>query len=172
MKEISCFFTYFLLLWLLLWSAAVCSQSHMKPINKEHHFGNKNPAIEIVVSFTSIETPELDHSDPSTEIHITYWVNHKWAFGAGYTFIFENEGRIAHEVAALVSHKPWPILTINTGPSFSLPNSEQDVNVSAYLEGELNITFNDNGFHFGPVLGTLLGENFRYFWGIHLGYEF
>lgn len=142
----------------------------------EHHDDSashqKNPGFELVVSGTVIENPEAGHSDPSTEIHFTYWTSHYWAFGIGYSFILEDEGRVGHEVAALVSHKPWPILTLNAGPSFALPDSEHDLEVAAYFEGELNVNIGKKGFHTGPVLGALIGEEFRYFGGIHIGYEF
>ncbi len=143
---------------------------------KEHHnhstSNQKNPGFELVVSGTVIENPEASHTDPAKEIHFTYWTSHYWAFGIGYSFIFEDEERIGHEVTPLVSHKPWPILTINAGPSFALPNSEHNLEVAAYLEGELNITIGKKGLHTGPVIGTLIGNEFRYFGGIHIGYEF
>jgi len=138
--------------------------------NSESH--QKNPGFELIVSGIIIENPEADHSNPSTEIHFTYWTSHYWAFGLGYSFIFEDEGRIGHEVTALVSHKPWSILTINAGPSFALPNSEQDLEVAGYFEGEFNIKIGKQGLHTGPVIGTLIGAEFRYFGGIHIGYEF
>ncbi|MEM7550486.1 MAG: hypothetical protein AAF363_12465 [Bacteroidota bacterium] len=142
----------------------------------EHHSDNglhqKEPGYELVISGTAIRNPEAENTDPSTEIHFTYWASHYWAFGVGYSLIYEDDGRVGQEVTPLVSYKPWPLLTINTGPSFALPNSEQGLEVSAYFEGELNIFIGDNGFHMGPVLGTLLGNEFRYFGGIHIGYEF
>ncbi|MEM7552578.1 MAG: hypothetical protein AAF378_00485 [Cyanobacteria bacterium P01_A01_bin.84] len=132
----------------------------------------KNPGFEAVVSGTIIKNPEEGHTNSATEIHLTYWTSHYWAFGLGYTFIFEDEGRIGHEITPLISHKPWPILTINAGPSFALPNSEHDLEVAGYLEGEINIRIGEKGCHLGPVVGTLIGNEFRYFGGIHIGYEF
>ena len=114
--------------------------------------------------------PESENFDPATELHITYWTTHKWAFGVGYSIIFEEDNRIGHELAALISHKPWPILTINVGPSFSLPNSNKDTEVSAYIEGELNLKLSK--FHIGPLTGALLGKHVKPFARIHLGYEF
>ncbi|MEM9142068.1 MAG: hypothetical protein AAGA86_03720 [Bacteroidota bacterium] len=134
-----------------------------------HHTG---AGFELVVSGTFIHEPSSSHVDPLTEIHLTYWINHAWAFGAGYSFVFEEEGRVGNEVAALVSHKPWPFLTLNAGPSFALPNSENHLELSAYLEGEVNLRIGKKGLHTGPVLGVLQGEEFRWFGGIHLGYEF
>ena len=117
-----------------------------------------------------IYNSELEKFDPATELHITYWTTHKWAFGVGYSIVFEENNRIGHELAALLSHKPWPFLTVNVGPSFSLPNSHKDTEVSAYIEGELNLKLGE--FHIGPLAGALFGENVRPFGGIHLGYEF
>ncbi|MEO0527091.1 MAG: hypothetical protein AAFZ89_07685 [Bacteroidota bacterium] len=143
---------------------------------KEHHndsdSSQKDPGFELVISETVIVNPEAGHNDPVTEIHFTYWTSHYWAFGLGYSVVFEDEGRIGQEITPLISHKPWPILTINVGPSFALPNSEQDLEVAAYFEGEVNIMIGKNGFHTGPVIGTLIGGEFRYFGGIHIGYEF
>jgi len=126
--------------------------------------------FETVVSGLFFYTPEHDNVDLATEIHVTYWVTHTWAFGVGYTLIFEEENRIGHELAALTSTKPWPFLTVNFGPSFTLPNSEEDFAVSGYVEGEFNITIGK--LHGGPVIGTLVGEEFTLFGGLHLAHEF
>jgi len=130
----------------------------------------KDPGLEIVFSSLFIYNSESENLDPTTELHITYWTTHKWAFGVGYSMVFEEDKRIGHELAVLVSHKPWSFLTVNMGPSFSLPNSHIDTKVSAYLEGEFNFELGE--FHVGPLIGTLLGENVRPFAGMHLGYEF
>lgn len=140
---------------------------HESPGIKEHQ---KDPGLEIVLSSLFIYNTESKNFDPATELHITYWTSHKWAFGVGYSIVFEEDKRIGHELAALISHKPWSFLTVNVGPSFSLPNSHKDTEVSAYIEGEFN--FELGVFHIGPLLGTLLGEHVRPFAGIHLGYEF
>ena len=130
----------------------------------------KEPGLELVLSGLSIHNTENKTSDFASEIHLTYWTSHKWAFGVGYTFIFEEDNRIGHEIAALVSHKPWPFLTLNTGPSFSLPNSHKDTEISGYLEGEFAFKFGD--LHTGPTIGILVGEEFKIFAGWHFSYEF
>jgi len=130
----------------------------------------KEPGLEIVVSGISIYNTENEISDLATEIHLTYWSTHKWAFGVGYTFVFEEDNRIGHEIAALVSYKPWSFLTVNAGPSFSLQNSHKDSEVSAYLEGEFAFTLGN--FHTGPTIGTLMGKEFKIFGGWHISYEF
>ena len=139
-------------------------------IAQEHHETEKEPGLELVVSGVVITETEHNESDFATEIHLTYWTTHKWAFGVGYTVVFEEHNRIGHEIAALVSHKPWPFLTVNTGPSFSLPNSHKDTEVSGYLESEFALPIGN--FHVGPTVGILVGEDFRWFGGFHISYEF
>ena len=130
----------------------------------------KNPGLEIVVSALIIYSPEHNNSDVATEIHLTYWTTHTWAFGVGYTMVFEENDRMGHELAAIVSHKPWSFLTVNAGPSFSLPNAHKDTEISAYLEGEFAFKIGD--FHTGPTVGTLIGEELKIFGGLHISYEF
>ncbi|NER12601.1 hypothetical protein GWK08_04055 [Leptobacterium flavescens] len=137
---------------------------------EEKHTGGAG--LELVISETLIHEPDSGNVDPSTEIHLTYWLDHYWALGLGYSFVFEEEGRVGDELAFLLSHKPWPLLTLNVGPSFALPDSEHELEVSAYFEGELNIKIGKKGLHTGPVLGSLIGKEFRWFGGIHIGYEF
>ncbi|MDH7447913.1 hypothetical protein [Aquimarina sp. 2201CG14-23] len=130
----------------------------------------KEPGLELVVSGLVMYTPKEELFDASTEIHLTYWVSHRWAFGIGYTLIFEEENTVGHEIAGLTSYKPSHFLTVNFGPSFSIPNSERDLEVAAYIESEFNFKIGE--FHVGPLIGTLIGEEFRLFSGIHLGYDF
>jgi len=137
---------------------------------QEHHEEEKKPGLELVVSGLIIFTPEHSNSDLASEIHLTYWTSHTWAFGVGYTMVFEEDNRIGHELAALISHKPWSFLTLNMGPSFSLPNSHKDIEVAAYLEGEF--AFELGNFHTGPTVGVLIGEEFKLFTGLHISYEF
>ncbi|MGH1387574.1 hypothetical protein [Kordia sp.] len=140
-------------------------QNHALESNAE-----KDPGLELVVSGLLVYAPEHSNSDFATEIHLTYWATHTWAFGVGYTLLFEEDNRIGHEVAALVSHKRWSFLTLNIGPSFSLPNAHRDTEISAYLESEF--AFKIGNLHTGPTLGILAGKEFRYFGGLHLSYEF
>ncbi|MDY8137065.1 hypothetical protein [Aquimarina sp. 2201CG5-10] len=144
-----------------VWAQEITNQHQQHTVDKE-------PGWEFVIS--QIVQSDLEGAyDPATELHITYWTTHQWAFGLGYTMVFENEDRIGHELAALVSHKPWQILTINVGPSFSFENSEEGASLSGYLEGEINIKIGK--LHTGPVLGVLIGRETSAFGGIHLGYE-
>ncbi|MFS4493501.1 hypothetical protein [Maribacter sp. 2308TA10-17] len=172
MKEIYKKYRFFFAIMLCCSVTCVAYGQEVTPDSSEKNHSKNRPGFELVVSGVVIHNPEAGHTDPLTELHFTYWTSHTWAFGVGYSLIYEEEGRVGHEVAALVSHKPWPILTLNAGPSFALANSESDFEVSAYLEGELNIRIGKNGFHTGPVVGTLIGGEFRYFGGFHLGLEF
>ena len=128
------------------------------------------PGFEAVLSGLFIRNTEEGITDYATELHLTYWTTHKWAFGLGYTMIFEEESRIGHELAGLISHKPYTFLTVNIGPSFSLPNAHKDTEVSGYIETEW--AFHIGAFHVGPTLGALIGNDFRYFGGLHISYEF
>lgn len=134
------------------------------------NMNEKEPGLELVLSGLSIYNTEHKISDLATEVHLTYWTSHKWAFGLGYTFVFEEDNRIGHEIAALVSHKPWSFLTVNAGPSFSLPNSHKVAEVSGYLEVEF--AFKIRNFHTGPTIGMLKGKEFKLFGGWHFSYEF
>ncbi|WP_033956666.1 hypothetical protein [Psychroserpens jangbogonensis] len=152
--------TIVLLLFVVQISQTTIAQEHI----------DKEPGFELVFSGLSIYNTETEISDFATEIHLTYWTTHKWAFGVGYTLVFEEDNKIGHEVAALVSHKPWSFLTVNTGPSISLPNSHKDTEISTYLESEF--AFKIGNIHTGPTAGILVGEDFRYFGGLHISYEF
>ena len=158
-------FLSFLLL-LLISTFTYGQEEHEENSNHEV----KSQAFEAVLSGLFMYTPESGSFDPATELHLTYWTTHKWAFGVGYTLIFEEERRVGHELAALLSHKPWQFLTVNIGPSFSLPNSHNETEVSGYLEGEF--AFQIGELHAGPTIGVLIGEEFRVFSGLHISYEF
>lgn len=138
--------------------------------NLENHEEIKEPGFELVTSGLIMHTPTERVTDLAAEIHLTYWFSHIWAFGLGYTQVFEENGRVGHEIAVLASTKPWKFLTVNFGPSILLPNSQSDTEFSAYIEGEFN--FELGGFHTGPLIGTLIGNELRVFSGIHLGYDF
>lgn len=137
---------------------------------EKSHKEESKPGFEAVLSGLFIRNTEEGITDYGTELHLTYWATHKWAFGVGYTMVFEEESRIGHELAGLISHKPYKFLTVNVGPSFSLPNSHKDTEVSAYVETEW--AFHIGEFHAGPTLGALIGKDFRYFGGLHISYEF
>lgn len=154
------------LLFIVLIHAPVFSQEH----NSEHHSTSHKTGLETVLSALIIHAPEHDITDYANELHLTYWTTHKWAFGVSYTMVFEEHNRIGHEIAAIASHKPWRFLTLNAGPSINMPNSERDLETSAYLETEWAILLGD--FHAGPTAGILAGKDFRYFGGLHISYEF
>ena len=139
--------------------------------NRENSHDNESETgLEAVLSGLFIRNTHEGITDYGTELHLTYWATHKWAFGVGYTMVFEEDGRVGHELAGLISHKPYKFLTINLGPSFSLSNTHKDTEVSAYIETEWALQIGT--FHAGPTLGMLAGEDFRYFGGLHISYEF
>lgn len=162
--------TFFFTLLFTIVSAQLILAQDEGSQNSESHEKIKDPGLELVLSGLIIYTPENGMADLATEIHLTYWVSHTWAFGVGYSQIFEEDGRVGHEIAALASVKPWKFLTTNFGPSFSIASSHHNTELSAYAEGEFN--FEIGAFHTGPLFGMLIGEEFRLFSGIHIGYDF
>ena len=131
-------------------------------------------AWEIVFSGLYFFEPGSEASEESiwgNELHLTYWFNHHWALGVGYTLKYEEAGERGHEVALIGSYKPVKWITINGGPNFTPGTEEESLSVSAYIESELNFFIGDH-FHLGPVIGGLLGEHAEIFSGLHLGYEF
>ncbi|MEO2053115.1 MAG: hypothetical protein ABGX00_15270 [Allomuricauda sp.] len=137
---------------------------------EKSHEEESKPGLEAVLSGLFIRNTTEGITEYGTELHLTYWTSHKWAFGVGYTTIYEKEKQLGHELAGLISHKPNKFLTMNIGPSFSLPNSHQKTQVSAYTETEW--AFHIGAIHAGPTLGALIGKDFRYFGGFHISYEF
>ena len=133
---------------------------------------NKELGFEVVTSGIGIYTSQSNRTDFATEIHLTYWITHRWALGVGYTTIFEENDETGHDLALLFSIKPWSFMTLNLGPSVSFPTSEYNFRFSGYIETEFNFFLGKKGLHTGPVIGTLIGEELRYFGGLHLGLEF
>ncbi|MCM5662201.1 hypothetical protein [Galbibacter mesophilus] len=150
---------------LIMFFSNVSAQEHSE--EKEH-----KPGLEAVLTGVSFYTPENGDFELGNEFLITYWTSHKWAFGGAYAIVYEDSGRIGHELSALVSHKPWTFLTINAGPTFIMPNSHRDTEVAFTLEAEYNYFFGNSGWHTGPVIGAQFGEHFKLMTGIHIGYEF
>jgi len=71
----------------------------------------------------------------------------------------------------LASYNPTKWLTINAGPSFTLPNHKEDLLIKGYFETEINYRLRD-WFHFGPLAGILIGEDIELIMRIQLGFEF
>lgn len=151
---------------LFLFSTGIAQNTHFEETQKAHM---KDPGFELIVSGLLYYTPKHHEWTPASEIHLTYWTTHKWAFGVGYTALFEDLAT-EHEIAALVSHKPTNYLTINAGPSFSLANEHKETEVSAYIESEFAFYLGE--IHIGPTIGTLAGKEFRIYGGMHISYEF
>ncbi|MDW3652850.1 MAG: hypothetical protein R8P61_37570 [Bacteroidia bacterium] len=164
-------FRHYLILISLLFVGSFCfAQEHDKS-EKTHQ---AEGAWEIVFSGLHFFQPGSEAAEErlwGNELHLTYWFNHHWALGVGYTLKYEEAGELGHELALIGSYKPAKWITFNAGPNFTLGNEEESLTVSAYIESEINI-FIGNHFHLGPVIGGLLGEHAEMFSGIHLGYEF
>lgn len=141
---------------------------------QEKHHGaeaEQRGIFELITSGIYAQAFESDADGAlGAEVHLTYWVVHKYGFGFSYTAKVEEELTV-HDLALLGSWNATRWLTVNTGPNFVLPNEHRDFSISAYAETELNIRPTE-WFHFGPVVGTLLGSDSEYFLGFHLGFEF
>ncbi|MEO1216844.1 MAG: hypothetical protein AAFY45_25195 [Bacteroidota bacterium] len=155
----------------LLFSGSLCFAQEHK--NSESNHANEG-AWEIVFSTLHFFEPGSEAAQESlwgNELHLTYWFDHHWALGLGYTLKYEKEGKFGNELALIGSYKPVKWITFNGGPNFTPGNEEESLSVSAYIESEINIFIGDH-FHLGPVIGGLLGEHAEIFSGLHLGYEF
>lgn len=165
------FITFFALLFGLITALpAVCQEHHDNAPEPSNHT-KRTGVYEIIVSGINAYGLNSKHNTYGSELHFTYWVDHVWGFGLGYTVKFEDEEPNINELALLGSWNPTTWLTLNAGPSFTLPRDHHDLEVSAYLEAEFNYRLTSY-FHFGPVIGTLKGKETELLGGFQLGFEF
>jgi len=125
---------------------------------------------EIITSSVYVYSFEHEHGSVGTEVHFTYWFNHTWGGGLSYTAKFEDKETL-HDVALLGSMNPTQWITLNVGPNFILPSEHRDFELGFYAESEVNVRPTE-WFHFGPVLGFVIGKNTEGTMGFHLGFEF
>ena len=159
-----------LLIGFLSWGSLSLAQDHSSSQKLQEEKG----AWEVVFStlnFFEVGSEAAGERLWGNELHLTYWFNHHWALGVGYTLKYEEGGELGNELALIGSYKPVKWITFNGGPNFTPDNEEESLSVSAYIESEINIFIGDH-FHLGPVIGGLLGEHSEIFSGLHLGYEF
>ena len=136
-----------------------------------HHPPKKTRGIyEIITSRIYAYSFEHEEGVAATEIHFTYWFDHTWGGGLSYTAKFE-EDEVLNDLALIGSMNPAKWMTINVGPSFALPSDHRDFHLGAYAETEINIRLRQ-WFHFGPILGAVLGKESEGNIGFHLGFEF
>ena len=148
-----------------------CSLILFSQNEKEHQAAEKEGIVyEIITS--GIYAYSFDNEEGTTgfELHFTAWLTHKWGTGLSYTAKLE-EHETLHDIALLASMNPSRWLTINVGPNFGFSGEHRDFEVSMYGETELNIRPKE-WFHFGPVIGFIVGKNSEVTTGIHLGFEF
>lgn len=152
---------------LLFFSMMLSAQSE-----SEHHDTEKKERgiYEIITSGIYAYSFEHDEGVVGTEVHFTYWFNHKWGGGLSYTTKFE-EGETLQDIALLGSMNPARWVTLNIGPNLALSSDHREFELGFYAEAEINIRPTDK-FHFGPVLGTVLSKNTEGSIGFHLGFEF
>ncbi|MDW3197077.1 MAG: hypothetical protein R8G66_32160 [Cytophagales bacterium] len=137
----------------------------------EHHTSpreNEKGTYEIIMS--GIYVFEQGDDFAGTEFHFTYWINDRWGGGLSYTRKFE-EGESRNGVALLGSWNPSGWMTLNAGPNLTYSPKNQTNEWGLYAESELNIRLK-RWFHFGPVLGTVIGKSYEVSTGFHLGFEF
>ncbi|MEH6535925.1 MAG: hypothetical protein V7719_06005 [Psychroserpens sp.] len=158
-----------LIICLLLFTSSMLLYSQSEEKHKKES-ESENPVLEIITSGIYVTSFKNKENTFGTELHLTYWFNHKWGGGLSYTAKFEEEETL-NDVALLGSWNPTKWITLNVGPNFGLSGEHRDFEVSAYTEAEINIRPKE-WIHFGPVIGTVLGRNSEFTLGMHLGFEF
>lgn len=154
---------FYLLLFFLLILNKISAQ------REEQHSSKKEHGIyEIIIS--GIYSFDHEEGIGGTEVHFTYWFDHTWGAGLSYTAKFE-EAETLQDIALLGSWNPRRWVTLNVGPNFILPSDHREFSVGAYAEAEINVRPNE-WFHFGPVLGGILGRESELVTGFHIGFEF
>jgi len=111
--------------------------AHSQQNDSTGHTG-RTAVYEIITSGIYTYNSETKHGAYGSEFHFTYWINHVWGAGLGYTIIYGEGKEYTHQIAILGSYNPTSWLTINTGPNFILPSAHHDLLVSGYLETEFN----------------------------------
>ncbi len=143
--------------------------------NADNHEGSEHSKqtgiYEIIISGIYAFDLETDNGAYGSELHFTYWFNHVWGAGLAYTTLFEEDNNNVHSIVMLASYNPTSWLTINSGPSFTLPNEHEDLLVSGFFEAEFNYRLN-TWFHFGPLIGVLIGKKKELNVGFQVGFEF
>ena len=141
----------------------------------EHEETDKNRRrYEIITSGVYAYAFKHKVGEFGTEVHLTYWLSHKWGAGLLYTYKFDEHNRI-NEFALLGSMNPTEWMTINVGPNFTFRKPKNhgklELSIGAYTELEFNIRPTE-WFHFGPVLGTVISNDSELIFGLHVGFEF
>lgn len=149
----------------------ILAQHHESEEHKDsHHSGKEKGIYEIITSVIGAYSFEHEEWTPGTEFHFTYWFNHTWGTGVSYTAKYEEEETLS-DIALLGSWSPNRWLTLNAGPNFALASEHREFALLLYAEAEVNVRLTE-WFHFGPVFGTLLGDESEGSVGFHLGFEF
>jgi hypothetical protein len=154
---------------LLAYSYSAVAQEGEIHLPDESH--ERTATYEVIISGIYSFEPNSGHGKYGSELHFTYWFNHVWGAGFGYTVLFEEDHRPVQQFAFLGSFNPVGWLTINAGPNFTLPYDGSALLLSGYLETEFNYRPR-SWVHFGPVLGAVIGNETEFNVGFHLGFEF
>ncbi|MEM7369728.1 MAG: hypothetical protein AAF587_14080 [Bacteroidota bacterium] len=155
-----------------LLSSMLCAQEgEAQHAEEGHHAAEKEKGIyEVITSGVYVYSFAHQEAVGGTEVHFTYWFTHTWGSGLSYTAKFE-QGEILQDMALLGSMNPYTWMTLNVGPNFALPTEHREFSLGFYAETEINIR-PVSWFHFGPVLGTVIGTESEGTVGFHLGFEF
>jgi hypothetical protein len=131
----------------------------------------RTAVYEIITSGLYAYNATTEKGASGTELHFTYWMNHVWGAGLGYTVLFEEENEKTHQLAILGSYNPKEWLTVNVGPNFRIPSTTEDLKISGYIETEFNYRLR-KWLHFGPLIGATIGEEIDLAIGFQFGFEF
>ena len=160
-----------LFIFCIFFSVVTNAQMEQDHPSSEHNDSEEESGIyEIITSGIYSYSFEHDEGVIGTEVHLTYWFTHKWAGGFSYTAKYEEEETL-HDFALLFGMNPNSWITINAGPNFAFEGKNREFELGAYGEIEINVRPTE-WFHFGPVIGTVIGENTEGSVGIHIGFEF
>ena len=152
---------------LVLLCNCLLSQHHEENSHESHKEGGIHEIITSVIGAYSFAHEEWT---PGTEVHYTYWFGHTFGGGFSYTAKYESVETLS-DIALLGSWNATRWLTLNIGPNFALKSEQRDFALLLYAEGEINVRVTE-WFHFGPIFGTLLGEESEGSVGFHIGFEF
>jgi hypothetical protein len=61
----------------------------------------RTAVYEIITSGLYAYNATTEKGASGTELHFTYWMNHVWGAGLGYTVLFEEENEKTHQLAIL-----------------------------------------------------------------------
>ncbi|MEL6537445.1 MAG: hypothetical protein AAFQ98_18635, partial [Bacteroidota bacterium] len=119
----------------LVWVPLASWAQHAAEPQEAHQVEAGTPEL-ILSGIYSIPLSGTGNIAPGHEVHLTYWVSHRW--GGGFSYTTRYEEHLAHDIALIASWNPARWLTVNSGPNFALANEERELEMGLYLETECN----------------------------------